>query len=363
MPVIDLLEQNNIPYKIKNKDLTFFTNKVVMDIENIINFSKDQTNTEMFMQIYFKINTYVGKVVAEKACVISKEKNISLLDAVLQCPQTPKGTVKSVKEIKLHMKNLANENGASGLFRIINAMGYKDYLEKNHIKDGKLEILQTIAQNQRSVFDFVARLKELEQLIRNKENDASCNLIFSTMHSSKGLEFDNVYIMDAIDGVFPEYIPGKKATDEEIKIYEEERRLFYVAVTRAKNNLCIFSKKGSNTFICELLGTKAPTAPIGKGESTPIVTKTERKRTNNIGKTKPYAYNNSKKGYKTSSKIITESEYWDKYEEIKNTGKIEHKTLGEGVVKRISGDTIEVKFENRTSKMKLKFLMEKDLLR
>ena len=128
LPVIDLLEQNNIPYKIKNKDLTFFTNKVVMDIENIINFSKDQTNTEMFMQIYFKINTYVGKVVAEKACVISKEKNISLLDAVLQCPQTPKGTVKSVKEIKLHMKNLANENGASGLFRIINAMGYKDYL-------------------------------------------------------------------------------------------------------------------------------------------------------------------------------------------------------------------------------------------
>ena len=103
--------------------------------------------------------------------------------------------------------------------------------------------MQTIAQNQRSVFDFVARLKELEQLVRNKENDASCNLIFSTMHSSKGLEFDNVYIMDAIDGVFPEYIPGKKATDEEIKIYEEERRLFYVAVTRAKNNLCIFSKK------------------------------------------------------------------------------------------------------------------------
>ena len=80
--------------------------------------------------------------------------------------------------------------------------------------------MQTIAQNQMSVFDFVARLKELEQLIRNKENDASCNLILSTMHSSKGLEFDNVYIMDAIDGVFPEYIPGKKATDEEIKIYE-----------------------------------------------------------------------------------------------------------------------------------------------
>lgn len=82
------------------------------------------------MQIYFKINTYVGKVVAEKACVISKEKNISLLDAVLQCPQTPKGTVKSVKEIKLHMKNLANENGASGLFRIIKQWVIKTTLKK-----------------------------------------------------------------------------------------------------------------------------------------------------------------------------------------------------------------------------------------
>lgn len=65
-----------------------------------------------------------------------------------------------------------------------------------------------------------------------------------------------------------------------------------------------FSKKGSNTFICELLGTKAPTAPIGKGESTPIVTKTERKRTNNIGKTKPYAYNNSKKVIKHQVKLL-----------------------------------------------------------
>ena len=64
------------------------------------------------------------------------------------------------------------------------------------------------------------------------------------------MEYDTVYIMDVKDGVFPEKVVAnrKKATDEEIKTYEEERRLYYVAVTRAKNQLCIFDFKDSSTF-------------------------------------------------------------------------------------------------------------------
>lgn len=62
--------------------------------------------------------------------------------------------------------------------------------------------------------------------------------------------------MDVKDGVFPEKVVAnrKKATDEEIKTYEEERRLYYVAVTRAKNQLCIFDFKDSSTFNNQLLG-------------------------------------------------------------------------------------------------------------
>ena len=96
-----------------------------------------------------------------------------------------------------------------------------------------------------------------------------------------------------------------------------------------------------------MLGTKAPTAKV---ENTSIVTNMERKRSGNIGKSKPYDYKNSKKGYKASSKIITESEYWDKYEEIKNTGKIEHKTLGKGVVKRFQGTQLKLNLKIKQAK-------------
>lgn len=73
-------------------------------------------------------------------------------------------------------------------------------------------------------------------IIKNKKNNYDCKFTLSTIHSSKGLEYDTVYIMDVKDGVFPEKVVAnrKKATDEEIKTYEEERRLYYVAVTRAK---------------------------------------------------------------------------------------------------------------------------------
>ena len=58
-----------------------------------------------------------------------------------------------------------------------------------------------------------------------------------TIHSAKGLEYDTIFIIDANEGV----MPHKKAVlDEDI---EEERRLFYVAMTRAKNELYIFSTK------------------------------------------------------------------------------------------------------------------------
>ena len=256
IPVVDMLERSGIDYKIKNADLTFFNHKIVTDIKNIIRFAENPKDTEIFMQIYFKIGTYLSKMGAIEACRISEEKGIPVIDSALRYGRIPKGTEKSLKAMKTHIESILEESAYKAVYRIVNFMGYSAYLERAKIKDGKISILQALAANEKTPEDFLNRLDELAMIIKNKKNNYDCKFTLSTIHSSKGLEYDTVYIMDVKDGVFPEKVVAnrKKATDEEIKTYEEERRLYYVAVTRAKNQLCIFDFKDSSTFNNQLLG-------------------------------------------------------------------------------------------------------------
>ncbi len=77
-------------------------------------------------------------------------------------------------------------------------------------------------------------LKDMQER-KKKEEDA---LHLLTMHASKGLEFDRVYLPDCQEGKIPS---AKSVTEAEI---EEERRMFYVAMTRAKHSLCLMTVKG-----------------------------------------------------------------------------------------------------------------------
>ena len=80
------------------------------------------------------------------------------------------------------------------------------------------------------------KLEILEKQLKEAEDNKTCKIVLSTIHSSKGLEWDDVYMIDLINGEFP---ANKSDT-------EEERRLFYVGMTRAKQNLTIY--KCNNRF-------------------------------------------------------------------------------------------------------------------
>jgi ATP-dependent exoDNAse (exonuclease V) beta subunit len=133
--------------------------------------------------------------------------------------------------------------------------GYEDYLRKNHLDGGKIEILSILAKQEPDIQRFLDRLVELERLIQKGfYSKANNSVILSTIHSSKGLEYDSVYMVDVYDGRFPSSRPNifsrsKDNADGE----QEERRLFYVGITRAKNKLSLFGIKGrESTFIDQL---------------------------------------------------------------------------------------------------------------
>lgn len=350
LPVVDLLERRGISYRIRNADLSFFSHKIVVDIQNIIHFAENPKDTDLFLQIYYKIGTFMNKAVAVEACQISAERDLPVLDAALRFCSIPAGTQRSCKSMQTHLEGLLSDNADRALYRIINFMGYAAYLERMNYDDRKLEILKAIALNEISAPRLVERLQELAGLIREKEPDWNSKFILSTIHSSKGLEYDTVYLMDAMDGIFPETVlwNRRQADPEEIAQYEEERRLYYVGVTRAKNKLNIFTFQGKNTFTDELLGKKNPTDVSMRPAKTTARVSLKDTSTS-------YA--------KTSKKKVTQSQYEEFLQALSATDTVKHKKYGIGSIEELDGDQITIQFEQKKGTFSVRFLLEQGLLR
>ena len=260
LPLIDLLERNGVPYKMRNADIGFFTNRVVLDICNIIRLAENPLNTELFMQLYYKLGTYLRKQDAQSIADISQLEGLSVWDVALKHGGLNAYTKGKVRAIQTHMRNMLKENAGRAIYRIVEYMGYREYMERSEIKDTKLDILRILADQEDSPRHLVDRLEKLRQVLKEKSSEWDCPFILSTIHASKGLEYDSVYLLDVIDGVLPAQIPKdlKKAEKTELEAYEEERRLFYVGITRAKDQLCVFTMKTQHSAFCDELFQRTP---------------------------------------------------------------------------------------------------------
>ena len=143
-------------------------------------------------------------------------------------------------------------------------MGYGDYLREQRADTSRLDILRALANQTPNLGAFLLRLQELKELAEAGSQE-TCPFVLSTIHASKGLEYERVIVIDAVDGILPSVAltaQGEALDSEDAGALEEERRLFYVAATRAKQKLeflCYEGKFGEasesrNTFISQFLG-------------------------------------------------------------------------------------------------------------
>lgn len=362
LPLIDLLERKGIPYRVRNMELTFFTHRVVQDIRNMICFAMNPKDTELFLQIYYKVSTYINKQDALRICEISRQEDRDVLETAIYYEGLPERTRKNCKLIKTHFKCLLSDQADGPINRIMYYMGYRDYLDRAGMNDGKLFILKAIAQNESTPQRILERLDELQEILKRKQDvqqnalypdRQACSVkshfpvILSTIHSSKGLEYDTVYLLDVVDGVFPESIPKNLKTMDkrEREDYEEERRLFYVGVTRAKNELSVFKLEQKSTFCQELMyKEKTVTDKAKKAVSGEKVKAT------------------LAPAYAAKKKSVSQVEFRKFLNTIGNGLIVKHKKLGEGVVVEVQGDKVLIQFDEEQRLFGLKALYEYDLL-
>lgn len=255
LPLIDLLERKEIPYRMRNAEISFFTHRTVLDVLNIMKLAMHPKDAETFLQVYYKINTYIRKEDALQIARISETQDISVWNAAVRYHGLSDYTMSSVQNTRMHMQQLLTERGDKAVKRILYYMGYQEYLERCGLKADKIEILRILGSREDSMAGLLQRLRELQDILTRKETDYSCNFILSTIHASKGLEYDTVYLMDVTDGILPAQMlkNPEKASGEERENYEEERRMFYVGATRAKSELYVFTTGKPHSFCKELL--------------------------------------------------------------------------------------------------------------
>ena len=168
IPLIDLLERKHIPYRMRNAELSFFTHRTVLDIQNIIRFAMNPKDTELFMQIYYRLKLFFRKEDALNYTNISKEKDIPIWDAILQDGNLEEYQQNHVRSLRRQMKKLLDMTGDKAVDQILVYMGYQDYLKKMGMNANKLEIVKMIGSREDSPEKLLERLKELERIIREK---------------------------------------------------------------------------------------------------------------------------------------------------------------------------------------------------
>lgn len=361
IPLIDLLERKNIPYRMRNADLSFFTHRTVLDVQNIIRFAMDPKDTELFMQIYYRLKLFFNKKDALRYAQISQEKDMEVLDAALKYGNLEKYQEDNIRNLKRQMVRILNMPGDEVVNQILTYMGYQDYLKKMGMNANKLETVKLIGSRVESPEKLLERLEELRTIIQEKVSDKDCPFILSTMHASKGLEYDTVYLLDVMDGILPEKVLAnpRTASKEELETYEEERRLFYVGVTRAKNQLNVFTTNKPSKFCSELLGKRN-------------LMENQQKEYAGIKKWGDYSPagtygikgNGMYHGYGTGhgSQKQPGKSYQELADALGEGMVVKHKKFGEGVVVDMEGEHIRIQFGDNVKNMDLKVLARLGML-
>jgi DNA helicase-2/ATP-dependent DNA helicase PcrA len=151
-----------------------------------------------------------------------------------------------IRELELDFKKISNLNIKDAIDYIVYNLNYHDYIKENANRLGytyetimqMIFYLKLIAEDVNSVGEFRSKLTNLEKMIKDLSKEKG-NLLLSTIHGAKGLEFDKVIMIDLINGQFPSSSSLDLKNGGNIFDFEEERRLFYVGMTSAKEELTL----------------------------------------------------------------------------------------------------------------------------
>ena len=319
--LVDVFIDMRIPFVVKDSIVTIYDHWAAQDILAYLRIGVNPNSNKDWIRIINKPFRYISK---DNLNLIKDEPDF-INSLINKCDLHPK-QVKTINDLDIDISYVKGLNPKNAISYIRTTLDYDryilDYCTNRKIKtNGLIEILNELessATNFKTIQEYLEHIERVKsEIVDNKNNKETDGVIFTTMHSAKGLEFKNVYIIGANEGTIP-HEKSYEIDDEEKKNdqIEEERRLMYVAITRAEENICISS-------------------PINK-----------------------YGKRVSKSRFVEDIKAPTKKEM----DSITIGDRIYHKKFKEGTIVEKNGDSIKIRFKDRDRALNSKVCLTKRII-
>ena len=319
--LVDVFMDMRIPFVVKDSIVTIYDHWAAQDILAYLRIGVNPNSNKDWIRIINKPFRYISK---DNLNLIKDEPDF-INSLINKCDLHPK-QVKTINDLDIDISYVKGLNPKNAISYIRTTLDYDryilDYCANRKIKtNGLIEILNELessATNFKTIQEYLEHIERVKsEIVDNKNNKETDGVIFTTMHSAKGLEFKNVYIIGANEGTIP-HEKSYEIDDEEKKNdqIEEERRLMYVAITRAEENICISS-------------------PINK-----------------------YGKRVSKSRFVEDIKAPTKKEI----DSITIGDRIYHKKFKEGTIVEKNGDSIKIRFKDRDRALNSKVCLTKRII-
>lgn len=254
--LIDELDRQSIPLSVRAKGQTFYQHPVLKDIQDMLQFAKDPSDLSLFSRIYYKLNSYLKRTFIEEMAEMSSYA--SVFDRMRQLDGTQNTFYREkIDHLEDSFALIDKQTKLSYAIDIIaTSLGYGKYLlekarrESTAVNSNQrvVETLKIISRDLSTPDSLHRRLVQLQDIEKN--TFAQKGVVLSTIHGSKGLEYDTVWVVDLIQEEFPSTTALEMDEAGDSYLLEEERRLFYVAMTRAKKHLKLIGRKSVNGKAC-----------------------------------------------------------------------------------------------------------------
>ncbi len=262
--ISEILSKHRIPFEMRDYVTNFYRHFIVKDIMAYLQLAAGKRDRSLFLTICNRPLRYLARNSMENRQVNFEDLRKFYCDKDWM--------LDIIDQFDVDVRMMKNMAPYAAIQYIRKKIGYddflKEYAEKHQISWKQLmDVMAELEERSKNfksydeweihIAKYTQELEEQQAKARKIKGERENKVQLMTIHSAKGLEFEDVFVIHANEGEIPHQKAEKK---DEI---EEERRLFYVALTRAKNNLCIsyITQKNGNSikpsrFVEELLGQR-----------------------------------------------------------------------------------------------------------